>query len=245
MQDNWKITSKLTVDAGMRFTHHGPQYDIKQQASNFFPDQWSASKAPLLYQPGCSTGAGACAAANRIAVNPVTGASLGAGSALAIGTIVPNTGVADQRDYSGGPRHCEGKLHRAADGVRAARRRRLRSDRHAADGGARQRRRVLRSAAGRFDLRPDRQSADRSGIDRRQLDAAVDRGRDRGAASSASPAGLLLRCEDRRVGELERRHADDPCRGRPRWMCRMWPATTTTRFRSAPFRYRPARCRWT
>src|SRR4030095_11230031 len=77
----------------MRFTHHGPQYDIKQQASNFFPDQWSASKAPVLYQPGCSTGAGACAAANRVAINPLTNASLGAGSALAIGTIVPNTGV--------------------------------------------------------------------------------------------------------------------------------------------------------
>ena len=56
MQDNWKVNSKLTLDFGMRFTHHGPQYDVKQQASNFFPDQWSAGKAPLLYAPGCASG---------------------------------------------------------------------------------------------------------------------------------------------------------------------------------------------
>ena len=75
----------------MRFTHHGPQYDVKQQASNFFPDQWSASQAPLLYVPGCASGSGA--GCPRVAVDPRTGASLGAGSSVAIGTIVPNTGT--------------------------------------------------------------------------------------------------------------------------------------------------------
>jgi hypothetical protein len=93
IQDNWKMTDRFTLDAGMRFTHHGPQYDVKLQASNFFPDQWSSSKAPLLYQPGCSVGTSPCPTANRVAVNPITGASLGTGSALAIGTIVPSTGV--------------------------------------------------------------------------------------------------------------------------------------------------------
>ena len=90
IQDNWKVTNRLTLDIGMRFTHHGPQYDIKQQASNFFPDQWSASAAPLLYRPGCASPTGAC---TRVAIDPRTGASLGPGSALAIGTIVPGTGV--------------------------------------------------------------------------------------------------------------------------------------------------------
>ena len=75
----------------MRFTHHGPQYDVKQQASNFFPDQWSASQAPQLYVPGCASGSGA--GCPRVAVDPRTGASLGAGSSVAIGTIVPNTGT--------------------------------------------------------------------------------------------------------------------------------------------------------
>ena len=45
LQDNWKVTNQLTLDYGMRFTHHGPQYDEKGQASNFFPDQ-------LVVQPG-------------------------------------------------------------------------------------------------------------------------------------------------------------------------------------------------
>ena len=93
VQDNWKITSNLSLDAGMRFTHHGPQYDIKEQASNFFPNLWSAASAPQLYTPGCLVAANPCPSASRVAVNPVTGASLGAGSVTAIGTIVPNSGV--------------------------------------------------------------------------------------------------------------------------------------------------------
>ena len=93
IQDNWKLTPRLTLDLGMRFTHHGPQYDIKEQASNFFPDQWSRAQAPLLYLPGCSTSGGTCPAANRVAIDPRNGQSLGAASSFAIGTIVPNTGV--------------------------------------------------------------------------------------------------------------------------------------------------------
>ncbi len=93
IQDNWRVGPKLTLDVGMRFTHHGPQYDIKQQASNFFPDQWSSANAPLLYLPGCSTAGGTCPAANRVAIDPRTNQSLGPGSSFAIGTIVPNTGV--------------------------------------------------------------------------------------------------------------------------------------------------------
>ena len=89
IQDNWKVNGKLTLDLGIRFTHHGPQYDVKQQASNFFPDQWSSAQAPRLYVPGCASATGACV---RVAVDPVTGANLGPGSSVAIGTIVPNTG---------------------------------------------------------------------------------------------------------------------------------------------------------
>jgi hypothetical protein len=91
-QDNWRMTHQLTLDYGMRFTHHGPQYDIKQQSSNFFPNKWTSSQAPLIYAPGCSVNVSPCPSASRIAVNPATGASLGAGSFAAIGTVVPNTG---------------------------------------------------------------------------------------------------------------------------------------------------------
>jgi hypothetical protein len=93
LQDNWKLSGKLTLDAGMRFTHHGPQYDTKQQAANFFPTKFSISQAPLLYTPGCSVNVSPCPSASRVAINPATGASLGAGSFVAISTVVPNTGV--------------------------------------------------------------------------------------------------------------------------------------------------------
>ena len=63
IQDNWKVSSKLTLDLGMRFTHHGPQYDIKQQASNFFPDQWSQRGAVAL-RAGMRERLGTCAAAD-------------------------------------------------------------------------------------------------------------------------------------------------------------------------------------
>ncbi len=95
LQDNWKATRKLTLDMGLRFVHNGPQYDSREQLSNFFPNLWQASQAPQLFQPGClvaQAAGAACSAANRVAVNPVTGASLGIDTSSIIGDIVPNTG---------------------------------------------------------------------------------------------------------------------------------------------------------
>jgi hypothetical protein len=92
VQDNWKVTNRMTLDYGVRFTHQQPQHDSLLQASNFFLDRWSASDAPRLYMPGCAINASPCPSASRIAVNPATGQSLGANTALAIGTIVPNSG---------------------------------------------------------------------------------------------------------------------------------------------------------
>ncbi len=94
VQDNWKVTSRLTLDFGMRFVHQIPNYDGYFNDSNFFPDQWKASNAPRLYVFGCDTGVNPCAAANRRAMDPVTRQFLGtaAQASIIVGTLVPNVG---------------------------------------------------------------------------------------------------------------------------------------------------------
>jgi hypothetical protein len=92
IQDNWKVSSKLTLDYGMRFVHQQPQYDQSGQASNFLPEKYSIGGAPLLYVAGCANGVYPCSGANRQAMNPVTGQFLGPGTTSAIGAIVPNSG---------------------------------------------------------------------------------------------------------------------------------------------------------
>ena len=91
-QDNWKVSNNLTLDYGLRFVHMQPTYDTRIQASTFFPDSWQASTAPLLYLPGCA-GAAPCSGTSRQAMDPRTGQLLGAGSAAAIGQIVPGSGT--------------------------------------------------------------------------------------------------------------------------------------------------------
>ncbi|MEO7275129.1 MAG: carboxypeptidase-like regulatory domain-containing protein [Vicinamibacterales bacterium] len=91
-QDNWKVGNKLTLDYGLRFVSMQPTYDTRIQASTFFLDRWQASAAPLLYLPGCAAAA-PCSGTSRQAMDPRTGQLLGAGSAAAIGQIVPNSGT--------------------------------------------------------------------------------------------------------------------------------------------------------
>jgi hypothetical protein len=62
IQDNWKAKSNLTLDYGVRFVHQVPQYDSYGNASNFFPEDWQKSQAPVLYVAGCANGAATCSA---------------------------------------------------------------------------------------------------------------------------------------------------------------------------------------
>ena len=91
VQENWKVSDRMTLDYGVRFVHQGPTYDRFLQASTFLPEEWRLDQAPLLYGPGCA-GAAPCGTAARQARDPRTGALLGPNTAAAIGTIVPNTG---------------------------------------------------------------------------------------------------------------------------------------------------------
>ena len=96
IQDNWRISGRLTLDYGFRFTHQGPQYDLFGQMSNFFPNEWKNSAAQVLYVAGCNNGAVACSGNARNAMDPRTGTILtavgAANTQAAIGTPIPNSG---------------------------------------------------------------------------------------------------------------------------------------------------------
>jgi hypothetical protein len=97
-QDNWKVTSKLTFDYGMRFYWIQPQYDEDLQTGNFLPERFNATNASLLYRPVC-IGANPCSGNNRRAVDPrllVPGFVPTAANTLAnvfIGRLVQGTGT--------------------------------------------------------------------------------------------------------------------------------------------------------
>jgi hypothetical protein len=96
-QDNWKVTSRLTLDYGMRFNWIQPQFDEAAQTGTFLPSQYKLADAPLLYRPVC-IGANPCGGANRRAVDPrllVPGFVPSTTNTLAsvfIGRLVANTG---------------------------------------------------------------------------------------------------------------------------------------------------------
>jgi hypothetical protein len=100
IQDNWKVTNRLTLDYGIRLEHMTPQYDQFDQESNFFPigsgaNAYNPANAQVLYTAGCSNGAAVCSGNTRDAKNPITGQVLTAGGAntqVLIGTPVPGIG---------------------------------------------------------------------------------------------------------------------------------------------------------
>src|SRR5262249_38368392 len=53
VQDNWKVTGRLTLDYGIRFYRIQPQYDEDLQTANFLPNSFNRSDSGLLYAPVC------------------------------------------------------------------------------------------------------------------------------------------------------------------------------------------------
>lgn len=82
IQDNWRVTPRLTLDVGIRFYHQTPQVDINNTFSNFVPSLYTKSSAPRIYIPGTSGG-------KRVAIDPGTGT---VAPVAYIGLYVPNSG---------------------------------------------------------------------------------------------------------------------------------------------------------
>jgi hypothetical protein len=51
VQDQWKVTRRLTLDYGLRFQWIQPQFDAAEQTATFLPERWAAAQAPRLYVP--------------------------------------------------------------------------------------------------------------------------------------------------------------------------------------------------
>jgi hypothetical protein len=93
VQDNWRVSRKLTLDIGMRMYHLPPQIDKNRTIATFDPSLYSAANAPRLYKPGRD-------ASNRIvAVDPATGAMA---PRPLIGLFVPGSGKVDNGAAVGG-----------------------------------------------------------------------------------------------------------------------------------------------
>ena len=82
-QDNWKVSRKLTLDLGVRFSWSTPWADpAPQEEAGFAPSQWNRAQAVSLLMPVISGG-------KRVAIDPRTGILYPAG---AIGAVAPNSG---------------------------------------------------------------------------------------------------------------------------------------------------------
>ena len=82
IQDNWKVTRRLTLDFGVRMGWSQPFHDPQRHESGFNPTLYDAAQAPLLIRPALVNGA-------RMGVNPITGDYL---PAALIGALTPGAG---------------------------------------------------------------------------------------------------------------------------------------------------------
>jgi hypothetical protein len=53
IQDNWKVTRRLTLDYGLRISWYEPQYDRLLQTGSFNPSEYDPARASRLYVPVC------------------------------------------------------------------------------------------------------------------------------------------------------------------------------------------------
>jgi len=75
VQDNWRVSRRVTLDVGVRFYHQLPTENLDYNTTEWVRSSYNPAQAMRLYYPGCtvSTAARACPTANQIAIDPVTG----------------------------------------------------------------------------------------------------------------------------------------------------------------------------
>ena len=172
IQDNWKVSNRLTLDYGLRFVNQQPQHDQFQQMSNFFPDKWKASAAPVLYVAGCSNGAVTCSGNDPQRDGPAhRGVPDGGGCGEHGGghrDADRRLGQHAERHHPGGQRDREDELRVAEAGGGAALRGGVRPDGGPGMGAARRLRAVLRPAGRQHRVLDPEQPADRDLAERLQ-----------------------------------------------------------------------------
>ncbi len=83
VQDNWKITRRLTLDFGLRLNWIQPQFDASLQTATFLPERFDPSRASRLWRPALN------AAGAQIAVDPLTGLT---NPVTSVGRIITGSG---------------------------------------------------------------------------------------------------------------------------------------------------------
>jgi hypothetical protein len=84
VQDNWRISRRLTLDYGLRFYHWGPVWDEAMREATFYQSMWDPKQAAALYVPALN------AQGVRVAMDPTTGVLQS--TPVLIGKLVPNSG---------------------------------------------------------------------------------------------------------------------------------------------------------
>jgi hypothetical protein len=88
IQDNWRVSRRVTLDLGIRFTHQVPTENLNPNTYDFIKSSYNAAQAERLYYPTClvSTAKAACPTASNRAYDPVTNTTT---FAALQGTFVP------------------------------------------------------------------------------------------------------------------------------------------------------------
>jgi hypothetical protein len=84
VQDNWRVSHRLTLDYGVRWYHMGTMQDDANSYSEFYPQLWNPNQAARIYRPVVVGG-------KSVAIDPLTGATT---FAALQNTLVPGSGSA-------------------------------------------------------------------------------------------------------------------------------------------------------